>query len=189
MVVKIEEIREGGLELNEPIPEALLEQALADDLADTGFRAERGFQLQAKLSRVSGGVLLHGSFEAPLRCPCKRCLIDVHVDLPVSFDLNLIPRAELQSSRETPEDDESSPAAGSFELDQVNLEVFDGKRIDLDPILREQVLLALPISVVCREDCRGLCAVCGQNLNEEECGCERKVPDPRLSSLKDIKLN
>jgi uncharacterized protein len=45
------------------------------------------------------------------------------------------------------------------------------------------------MSVVCREDCQGLCAQCGQNLNEKKCGCEQRVIDPRLAALKDIKLN
>jgi len=55
--------------------------------------------------------------------------------------------------------------------------------------VREQVLLAIPMSAVCREDCAGLCAQCGQNLNEKKCGCETKVIDPRLAPLKNIKLN
>jgi uncharacterized protein len=50
-------------------------------------------------------------------------------------------------------------------------------------------LLALPVSVVCRDECKGLCPVCGQDLNEAECSCERKVVDPRLAVLKSIKLN
>ena len=78
---------------------------------------------------------------------------------------------------------------GSFDLQDTDEEVFDGKTIDLDPIVREQVLLALPMGVVCREDCQGLCAQCGQNLNEKKCGCEQRVIDPRLAALKDIKLN
>ena len=71
----------------------------------------------------------------------------------------------------------------------MDAEPFDGKTIDLDPIIREQVLLALPVSVLCREDCKGLCTVCGEDLNEKDCGCERKVVDVRLAKLKDIKLN
>ena len=50
-------------------------------------------------------------------------------------------------------------------------------------------MLALPMQVVCSEKCKGLCPVCGQDLNKAECGCERKVVDPRLVTLKDIKIN
>jgi uncharacterized protein len=55
--------------------------------------------------------------------------------------------------------------------------------IDLDPVVREQLLLALPGYPVCREDCKGLCTVCGVNLNERDCGCDRHVPDPRWAAL------
>jgi uncharacterized protein len=74
-------------------------------------------------------------------------------------------------------------------LEDADEEWFDGKRIDLDPILREQVLLALPMSLLCAESCRGLCPVCGENLNLKDCRCERKVADPRWMALKDIKLS
>ena len=60
--------------------------------------------------------------------------------------------------------------------------------VDLDPILREQVLLSLPEYPVCQEGCKGLCSVCGKNLNEGECGCDRKVPDPRWAGLAKVKL-
>ena len=79
--------------------------------------------------------------------------------------------------------------AASFELDEVDAEPFNGKTIDLDPVVREQVLLALPVSVVCRDDCKGLCSTCGQDLNEQDCGHGKvKEVDVRLAKLKDIKL-
>ena len=91
--------------------------------------------------------------------------------------------------QEDEDDRGQAETAGSFELEDADEEVFDGKTIDLDPIVREQVLLALPMNAVCREDCKGLCAQCGQNLNEKQCGCETKVIDPRLAPLMNIKLN
>ena len=74
-------------------------------------------------------------------------------------------------------------------MDLAEQDTFDGKVIDLDPIVREQLLLALPMSAVCTEDCKGLCTVCGQNLNEKQCGCDTRQVDPRLAALKNIKLN
>ena len=78
--------------------------------------------------------------------------------------------------------------AGSFDPRQAEEEVYSGKVIDLDPLVREQLVLSLPAYPVCREDCKGLCPVCGANLNERECGCDRHVPDPRWAGLKSIKL-
>jgi uncharacterized protein len=189
MRVKIEEIQESGLVLNEPMPRSLLSEALTSP-EGADFSAERGFTLHGKLSRVSGGVLFNATFSVNLQAPCKRCAQEVSLELPISFTLNLVKREKFSGpSGPAAEDDGRAPQAGSFMLEAADEEPFDGKTIDLDPILIEQVLLALPLSVVCREECKGLCPVCGQELNERECGCERKVPDPRLAALKDIKLS
>jgi uncharacterized protein len=76
---------------------------------------------------------------------------------------------------------------GSFRAEEADEERYHGKVIDLAPILREQILLSLPAYPVCRESCKGLCPVCGQNLNERECGCDRRVPDPRWAGLEKLK--
>jgi uncharacterized protein len=186
MLVKIEEIKESGLVLDEAIPPKLLTEAIEAGGKADDFRPSGGFRLKAKLTKVSGSVLLKGEFLLRVLAPCKRCIVDVPLEVPVAFNLTLIPN-NVPKKRD--EEDEEAESEGSFDLEDAETEPFDGKTIDLDPILREQVLLALPISVVCREDCKGLCLVCGQNLNDKECGCERKVPDPRLAALKNIKLN
>jgi uncharacterized protein len=54
-------------------------------------------------------------------------------------------------------------------------------------VLREQVLLAVPLRAICREDCKGLCPQCGANLNEKRCSCAEPVEDPRWSGLKDLR--
>ncbi len=195
MVVKIEQIPEAGLHLTEPVGLELLGEALSGGVSgqDTGFRPTRASTLKAFLRKVSGGVLLEGKLAAHVTCPCKRCLTTVNLDVPVAFTLNLIPeslaRAEGFGDEEVAEDKGQGESGGSFDIEDVDEEVFDGKTINLDPIVREQVLLALPMSAVCREDCQGLCAQCGQNLNEKKCGCEQKVIDPRLAPLMNIKLN
>jgi uncharacterized protein len=194
MLVKIEQIRDTGLKLDEPIGLELLQEVLGGAGQDTGFRATRPSTLRASFKKVSGGVLLEGSLDAHVAAPCKRCLKDVALDLPVSFTLNLVPEAlargeDVGGEGEPEEDKGQSERAGSFDLEDADEMIFDGKTIDLDPIVREQVLLALPMNAVCREDCKGLCAQCGQNLNEKRCGCEQKVIDPRLAPLMNIKLN
>ena len=190
MIVKIEEIRDPGLHLEEPVPVDLVRAAL-EDAGGGDFRSERGFRLVADLQRVGPGVLLEGRFTAEVVVPCGRCAGDVSLTLPTSFTLNLVPAslAAHAGIEEEGEDDEQAERAGSFQMDDAEQETFDGKRIDLDPILREQLLLALPMNALCREDCKGLCGVCGQNLNERACGCDPRVPDPRLAPLKHVKLH
>jgi len=57
----------------------------------------------------------------------------------------------------------------------------------LDDVVREQVLLAVPLKVTCREDCKGLCTHCGQNLNQRQCSCAVQVEEPRWAALKEIR--
>ncbi len=191
MVVKVEEIREEGLNLREPIPRALLSEAVGEGTG-APFRAGGDAELEASLHRVSGGVLLRGRLAAPMAASCKRCLAEVPIKLPVEFTLSLVAKAaKPRESQENGgrEEGQEGDLTGSFELEAADVEPFDGKRIDLDPIVREQVMLALPMDVVCREDCRGLCAGCGQNRNEAGCSCAPKAIDPRLAALKNIKIN
>src|SRR5918996_3166666 len=141
MIVKIEEIRDPGLHLEEPVPVDLVRAAL-EDAGGGDFRSERGFRLVADLQRVGSGVLLEGRFTAEVAVPCGRCAGDVSLTLPTSFTLNLVPASPgADVGLEEGEDDEQADRAGSFRLDDAEQETFDGKQIDLNPILREQLLL------------------------------------------------
>jgi uncharacterized protein len=186
MVVTVDQIREGGLSLDETLSESFLTHTLAE-VKDTGFRPDGPASLHVKLQKTGSGVLLWGSTEVTVHSPCRRCLADVHLRIPVSFTLNLVSQAALALAEDG--DDEAQDRAGSFDLERADEELFDGKTIDLDPLVREQVLLALPMHAVCREDCKGLCGMCGQNLNEGECRCAADQVDPRFAQLKDLKLN
>jgi uncharacterized protein len=202
MLVKIEEIQEPGLELTQPIERTVLDGALAES---EGFRLVSATPLSASFRKVSGQVHVKGSFEASLTGPCRRCTKDVGLTVPVDFSLRMVREAPKPDEddedeaaagvkpgrrrRQQKDDDEQGELAASFDLDEIDAEPFDGKTIDLDPIVREQVLLALPVTVLCREDCKGLCPTCGQDLNEKDCGhSEKKEIDVRLAKLKDIKL-
>lgn len=189
MLVKIEEIRDTGLQVKK---EMGLE-ALGAALEGSGFRPLEPLAVSASLRKVSGGVLLEGKFTSRVVAECKRCLTESKLELPVSFTINLVPeslaRGEGLLDEEEQEDDKGhGESGGSFGLDDADEELFDGKVINLEPIVREQVLLALPMNAVCREDCKGLCMKCGQNLNDKQCGCDTTFVDPRLAVLKNIKL-
>ena len=79
-------------------------------------------------------------------------------------------------------------ASEGFDPETVDEEGYSGKEIDLQPAVREQILLSVPPPPLCREDCKGLCPQCGKDLNEGECGCDRTVLDPRWAALKGIQL-
>ncbi len=203
MLVKIEEIQEAGLKRTEPIKPEVLSAALVDS---EGFTLVSSSPLTASFKKVSGRVFVQGQFSAELSCPCRRCTIAVPVPVDVAFSLRMVPEkvapreddqievpgaapAKGKKRRMKKEDDGMADVAASFELDEVDAEPFNGKTIDLDPVVREQVLLALPVTVVCGDDCMGLCPTCGADLNETDCGHGKvKEVDVRLAKLKDIKL-
>jgi uncharacterized protein len=84
----------------------------------------------------------------------------------------------------------TAPDEAELELLEEDMEVefIHGETVDLDAIIREQVYLALPMKNVCREDCAGLCPVCGANLNEGPCSCKKDSGHPAFSKLKFLKI-
>jgi uncharacterized protein len=186
MRVNIDEIKEAGLRRSWDVAREAADEMVAGDQA--GYRARGPLHVDAKLEKISRRVRVDAHGKAELTVPCGRCLAPVSLDLPVDFELTLVPREEYEEAARGEKDDNKGPVAGTFDSTDAEEEVFSGKVIDLDPLVREQLLLSLPAYPVCREDCKGLCSVCGANLNERECGCDRHVPDPRLAGLKNLKL-
>jgi len=125
-------------------------------------------------------IRLKGKLETSLEVACARCLEPVVLPVKRSFDLLYRPLGT---------------DAGHEELSVTEAEAevgyYRGDGLLLEDTLREQVLLAVPLKALCREDCKGLCPHCGQNLNERACSCVEDVEDPRWAALKDIrgKLN
>lgn len=115
-------------------------------------------------------VHIRGDVELVLGIPCDRCLEVVPTD--IRFVLSL----ELNFNDEQDEDMEDQ----SF---------VDGRVIDIDGMLYPEIFMNLPSKVLCDEGCKGICKVCGKNLNEEDCGCDTFVADPRMAAINDIFKN
>jgi len=188
--VNIDEIKEAGLERAWDMTREQVDEMVRDDRA--GYRAGGPAHVTARLDRLGRRVRLRARVGADLTCPCGRCLAPVTAKIPVAFDLTFVPAEEAETvehrDRGEREDRGEGHAGGSFAPKDLEEETYEGKFIDLDPIVREQVLLALPGYPVCGEGCKGLCSVCGANLNERDCGCDRHVPDPRWAGLEKLKL-
>ena len=186
MRVNIDEIKESGLERAWDVTRDQLDDVVKGDRA--GYRAAAAAHVTVRLDRLASRIRLRASTSAELTSPCGRCLAPVATRVPVEFELTLVPAEETPGAeRPAREDQEERHLAGSFSSQQADEESYQGKIIDLDPILREQILLSLPAYPVCRESCKGLCSVCGQNLNERDCGCDRRVPDPRWAGLEKLR--
>jgi uncharacterized protein len=186
MRVNIDEIKDAGLRRSWDVPREAADEMVAGDRA--GYRARGPVHVDARLEKIERRVLVDAHGRAEMTVPCGRCLTPVSLDLPVEFELTLVPEDEYRDADRGEETDHEGLTSGTFEPGDAEEDVYRGKVIDLDPLVREQLVLSLPAYPVCREDCKGLCPVCGANLNERECGCDRHVPDPRLAGLKNLKL-
>lgn len=186
MRVNIDEIKEGGLRRDWDVTREQVDEMVAGDRA--GYRARGPTHVEVRLRKLERRVLVDAHAKAELTVACGRCLQPVPVDVPVDFELTLVPSDEYEDEPRGEKDDATGKVAGSFEPAQAEEEIYTGKVIDLDPLLREQLVLALPGYPVCKDDCKGLCPVCGANLNDRDCGCDRHVPDPRWAGLKNVKL-
>jgi DUF177 domain-containing protein len=186
MRVNIDEIKDAGLDRSWDLTREQLDAAVAGDRA--GYRARGPAHVDAHLEKVERRVRVEAKAAAPLTVACGRCLSPVSVDVPVDFELTLVPADEYEEEEPRGEQDAKARPGGSFEAAEAEEETYSGKTVDLDPFVREQIVLALPGYPVCDESCKGLCSVCGANLNDRECGCDRHVPDPRWAGLKNVKL-
>jgi uncharacterized protein len=126
-------------------------------------------QGQIGVSTTEDGVVAEGQIKALTQLVCSRCLEDFWHPVAIDF-------TEIYSSHPVSEN------GGELEEQQLPA---DGS-IDLHPVLRDYASLDIPIRQVCRPDCKGLCAACGQNLNEKDCGHRQESIDPRLAGLKEL---
>lgn len=133
--------------------------SLTDDPIAAHLRAEA----------VVEGVLVTGTIEGTVAARCARCLTDIPTDgISVeACELFVAPGHEL------PEEEEAYEVEG-----------FD---IDLEPMVRDLVALSMPLNPVCKQDCKGLCATCGKDLNEGPCSCVQDETDPRWAALSELR--
>ncbi|MFR5601275.1 MAG: YceD family protein [Lachnospiraceae bacterium] len=115
-------------------------------------------------------LLVEGKAVLSLLIPCSRCLqpvkIDFSLDIDCSLDMN-------QTDEERIEELDEQPYVSGYNL-------------DVDQLVCNELLLNLPMKVLCNDNCKGICNRCGANLNHENCACEQSSPDPRMSVIQDI---
>jgi uncharacterized protein len=124
-----------------------------------------------------------GTFKGYLTVACSRCVNEVRLPIDEKLQVTFMPPSEMPTEDE-PAAGEDGPEVAAEDLD---LFPFDGDKIDLEPLFREQFILAIPFAPLCKEDCKGLCSQCGIDLNTGTCACEKPI-DPRLAALKGLKL-
>lgn len=127
--------------------------------------AVSSLRFSGKATDISGFIRLIGTITGEHSAPCGRCLAPVTRAFSIEIDLSVV-----TSPTESDED----------------VILAEGQKIDLGTFVTETVLLNLPLRLLCREDCKGLCPKCGKDLNTGACECDHKEIDPRLAGLADF---
>lgn len=163
MLIRVSELDEGGVTVDDTA-------ALASAFSDATWRLDR---VHLEVQPDGRDVLVRGEFRATVPQTCGRCLETFPARVSAAVDVRLEPRPARHDSVELGADD-------------LDVDFYADDEIDLGRVLETETTLALPMKPLCREDCRGLCPVCGANRNATPCGCAAKAPDPRWVALRDL---
>ena len=114
-------------------------------------------------------LLISGNTTLDVVIPCDRCLEDVVTTFSIEIDRSV----NLEDGKVIREEDEE-------------ITFLEEMCLDVDRLIYDEILVNWPTKVLCKDDCKGICSVCGQNLNQQDCGCDRQVIDPRMAKFQDI---
>jgi len=122
-------------------------------------------------------IRVRGNYSVEMTAQCDRCLGSARFPLSAAFDLFYRPASEIAREEE-------------IEIDEGEAEIgfYEGRGLELEEILKEQVVLALPMQRVCSEACKGICHVCGTNRNESGCDCREEPANDRWRALRNLEL-
>lgn len=178
MFIKVKDLELRKLVFDESFLPGLID--LTEDLKQSSAIKAAG---TAELVRETRGarevvddIRIVGSFSTRVEVRCARCLEPVENTLAESFDLLYRPQGVDAHGEDA-----------SIGRAETEIGYYRGEGLLLEDVLKEQILLALPVKQVCNPDCKGLCPHCGRNLNMESCDCAVTVSDPRWTALEDIR--
>ena len=132
---------------------------------------------KVSLIKTHRGILVRGTVETPLPLECSRCLKTFKKKLTVNIEEEYFPSLDINSGAPIEVPDEPD----SFTIDEHHI-------LDLREAIRQNALLAIPMKPLCREECAGLCPVCGKDLNKNKCGCTQSNIDSRWEKLVNLSL-
>jgi len=143
---------------------------------DEDFRVVAPVSLAFDIFKDKQQYRLAGRVQTTLELRCSRCLEPFTAPVDQAFDLRYHPHTAHtgESEREIEEDD-------------LTTAFYENDEIDLGQVMREQFVLTLPMKPLCADACRGLCPICGTNLNRETCDCKPVWEDPRLAALRGLR--
>lgn len=146
-------------------------------LDDQDIRLAEPADVNGRVRRSGNDVELRGEVRTRVQVGCSRCLKPVELPIHAEFDERFVPAVSWRAEEQH-----------ELRAEDLNLAVFDGEAIELDDLVREEILLAVPARVLCREDCQGLCPLCGIDRNASSCRCGIADGDERWEQLKNLRF-
>jgi uncharacterized protein len=178
MRLDLRKIRTPHEHFEQVFPPEAFGTARGTDAGDVDFKVVSPVALAFEIYKDKSTFRLVGRTETTLEVPCSRCLEPMREPVDAAFDLRYQPHATNTGEGER-----------EIEEDDLTTAFYENDEIDLEQLMREQFYLALPMKPLCSDTCRGLCPMCGTNLNRGTCDCKRDWQDPRLAALKELKRN
>ena len=172
MFLSIREMEQRKLGFDETFPPGEVEFGVDKLRQVTQLRVAGRAEL---MSESTGDLRIQGHLSVEMEGDCDRCLEPARFPIETEFDLYYEPMTRLEG-----------PAEVEIGAREADVGFYEGDGLELKDLLRERVLLAIPMQRVCREDCKGICPSCGQNRNETECGCRPKPVDNRWAALREL---
>jgi uncharacterized protein len=148
------------------------------DFVDAGVKQSGPLHVTGEaelLDNTDGEIRIKGNLAVVMEAECDRCLAHARFPIDAPFDLFYRPMAEIAFEEEV-----------AIDEGEAEIGFYEGDGLELEDILREQVLLMLPMQRTCRTDCKGICPVCGRNRNEVSCECRTHPGDDRWAALRNL---
>lgn len=171
------------------VDEAVKGMPLRDALEGDAAVGADGGVAELELYEDGENVFAQGSITGTVTVACSRCVGPAAIKFDERVRVTFLPAHQMPADDAEAAGGEGGESGEGVELAENDLDVFpfDGETVDLEPLVREQFVLAVPFAPLCKEDCRGLCPQCGVDRNVTSCTCERPV-DPRFAALQGLKL-
>lgn len=148
------------------------------DLGDETAELAGELKIAGTARQREAGAEVTGKISGDLEIACHRCLKSIRSKIEIEFADDFITLASYEQSRA-----DNHEVAGA----DLDVSVYDGERIDVKELVREQILLNLPAQQLCEDSCRGLCETCGANKNNDDCSCADEIIDPRWKALEELR--
>jgi uncharacterized protein len=148
--------------------------------AEGDFRIVEPVDLTLRITKDSRKIRLTGRLRASLEIECSRCLEPFRVPVDADLDQMFLPEGTEVTGASDDDDEDGGQQADA------GVSFYKDDTIDLGELMRDEFYMALPMKPLCKDDCKGLCPVCGTNWNREACTCKVEWTDPRMDSLKTL---